>query len=50
MKFNPYGFAVAVLTFALSMVLVYSVTGVPVTMLDGAFPIFQEEERQYCTQ
>ncbi len=49
MKLNPYGLAIAVLTFVLSMVLMYLISGGRFNMLDGAFPIFEEEEQfQHC--
>jgi hypothetical protein len=47
-KLNPYRFAVAVLTFALSIVLVYAVYGIVPTIFDGLFPL--EEEYQHCSQ
>ncbi|HEU4597866.1 MAG TPA: hypothetical protein VFS10_22250, partial [Pyrinomonadaceae bacterium] len=47
LKFNPTGFAVAVLTFALSMALVYSIYGVVPSIFDDLFPL--EEEYQHCS-
>ena len=47
MKFNPYGFAVAALTLALSMLLVYAIHGYVPTIFDGLFPL--EDEYQHCS-
>jgi hypothetical protein len=46
LKFNPYGFAVAVLAFALSLALVYSVYGVVPNIFDDLLQA--EEEYQHC--
>jgi hypothetical protein len=51
LKFSPARFAVAAVTFALSMVLVYSANGIDFGTFDGFFPIFEEEEQyQHCSQ